>query len=383
MERHWGVIVIGLGGMGSAACVELARRGVRVLGLEQHAAAHDRGSSHGETRIIRQCYFEHPDYVPLLLRAYELWGRLEQDSGRRLYRQTGLLISGTPDGEAVAGARDAARKHGLPLHDLSAAEVAQRFPWFRSPEGHAAVFEERAGYLAVEECVRAHWQVARAAGAELREREPVVDWQATDSGVVVRTAQGTYEADRLIIAAGAWSGPLLRDLDVTLRVVRKVSGWFPIAGPMVHPDTACPTYYFELDDGAFYGFPSLDGATIKVAEHSGGEPVADPATVDRTVRPDDVASLQRFLSRVVPEAATTPARTSVCLYTLSADHHFVIDRHPAHSRVVFAAGFSGHGFKFCPVIGEVLADLALNGATALPIGFLGLSRFESGGELPL
>ncbi len=179
------------------------------------------------------------------------------------------------------------------------------------------VFEERAGYLTVEECVRAHWQVACAAGAELREQEPVVDWQATDSGVVVRTAKGTYEAARLIVAAGAWSGPLLRDLDVTLRVVRKVSGWFPVSGSMVRSGECLSDLLFRARRSAFYGFPSLEGVTIKAAEHSGGEPVADPATVDRTVRPADAASLQRFPTRAILEAATTPARTSVCPYIAS------------------------------------------------------------------
>lgn len=362
--------------MGSAACAALARRGLRVLGLEQHQAGHDRGSSHGETRIIRQCYFEHPDYVPLLLVAYQLWHELERSAGRQLYFPVGLLISGRPEGEAVSGARRAAALHQLALEDLSPVETARRYPVFRVPESYAAVFERDAGYLLVEECVRAQWGVACASGAELHDEEPVLEWRAEGSHVVVRTARGEHIADRLVITAGAWAGALLRDLRLPLTVSRKVAAWFPAPAIRTAPDSRMPAFYFEQDAGAFYGFPSLDGRTIKVAEHTGVEPLPDPSTVDRTVRDTELTRVRRFLTDVMPEVGTTAERTSVCLYTLSPDQHFIIDRHPEHANVVFAAGFSGHGFKFCPVVGEALADLAINGSTDLPIGFLGLQRLH-------
>jgi sarcosine oxidase len=372
----WDCVVIGVGGMGSAACAELARRGVRVLGLEQHAAAHDRGSSHGESRIIRQCYFEHPDYVPLLLRAYDQWRRLESESGRALYYETGLLISGTSDGEAIRGARLAADQHRLSLDDLTPAEVARRFPIFRPLADHVQVFERNAGYLLVEECVRAHWEIARKNGATLLEDEPVLDWTPAGSQVVVRTSRREIRTDKLVITAGAWTTQLLQSLKLPLRVVRKVSGWFPMTTAGVARSAGMPTWYFELPGAAFYGFPPLDDRTIKAAEHTGGQPVGDPSTLDREVRPTDLTSLETFVSAVLPDASSQPEKTSVCMYTLSPDHHFLIDRHPEHPQVVFAAGFSGHGFKFCPVIGEALADLATSGRTDLPIDFLSLRRLS-------
>lgn len=382
MSQHWDCIVIGVGGMGSAACAELARRGLRVLGLEQHQQAHDRGSSHGESRIIRQCYFEHPNYVPLLLRAYEHWSRLERDCGRQLYFPVGLLIAGLPDGEAVRGARLAAQQHRLALEDLALDEVARRFPVFRLPESHAAVYEPNAGYLLAEDCVRAHWAGARAAGAELREDEPVRSWEVRDGRVAVRTERGEHVADRLVITAGAWAGQILRELQLPLTVVRKVAGWFPAPAELTTPGSRMPTFYVEQGDRAFYGFPSLDGRTVKSAEHSGAVPVADPSTVSRAVSPGDLLPLQTFLGDVLPGVSSIPERTSVCMYTLSPDHHFLIDRHPEHPQVAFAAGFSGHGFKFCPVVGEALADLAVAGQTELPIGFLGLHRLIGRGGTP-
>jgi len=360
--------------MGSAAALELARRGLRVLGLEQHSAAHDRGSSHGESRIIRQCYFEHPDYVPLLLRAYEQWNRLEDEAGRQLYFPVGLLISGRPEGEAVSGARLAANRHGLALEDCSRAEAVRRFPVFRLPADQAAVFEPNAGYLLVEDCVRAQWAAARASGAELRENEPVRSWSVENSRVVVRTERTEHRADRLVITAGAWAGQVLADLRLPLSVARKVAGWFPAPAAATGPGSGMPAFYVEREEGAFYGFPSLDRRTIKAAEHTGAEPVADPVAVDRNVSSADLARVQAFLREVLPGVSPIPDRTSVCLYTLSPDHHFVIDRHPGHPQVVFAAGFSGHGFKFCPVVGEALADLAIAGRTDLPVAFLGLHR---------
>lgn len=376
MSERWDSIVIGLGGMGSAAALELARRGQRVLGLEQHHAGHDRGSSHGESRIIRQCYFEHPDYVPLLLRAYDGWHRLEQEVARQLYFPVGLLISGPPEGEAVSGARLAASQHGLTLEELSLAEAARRFPIFHLPADQAAVFEPNAGYLLVDDCVEAQWTAARAAGADLRETEPVRSWNAEGDHVLVRTDRAEYRAERLVITAGAWAGQVLADLKLPLTVARKVVAWFPAPAAQAGPESRMPTFYVEQPEGAFYGFPSLDSRTIKVAEHTGADSVSDPAAVNRTVSAADLVRIEAFLRQTLPGVSTAVDRSSVCLYTLSPDHHFLIDRHPAHPQVVFAAGFSGHGFKFCPVVGEALADLALEGQTDLPIGFLGLQRLR-------
>ena len=373
-RSEFDAIVLGVGGMGSATCLELARRGARVLGLDQFPLVHDRGSSHGESRIIRRAYFEHPDYVPLLHRAYELWHELESATGRDLLRPTGLVLSGPADGETIQGARLSAKQHGLELINLTWQEAQQRFPGFVFPADHDVAFEPGAGTLLVEECVNAHIDEAVRHGATICGSEPVLEWSSNGTTVSVRTITRTYRAKSLIVTAGAWANDFLHDLGLPLKVVRKFVGWFPCHSVEFQVQRGCPTYFFELPHGTFYGFPSLDGTTIKVAEHSGGQTVLDPSSVDRTCLPSDLTRLQSFLTSHLPGVELNPTRHSVCLYTLTPDQHFVIDIHPTWKNVAFAAGFSGHGFKFCPVVGEVLADLVQRGKASLPIEFLALAR---------
>lgn len=376
MSAHYDCIVLGLGGMGSAALDRLARRGVRVLGIEQFAAAHDRGSSHGESRMIRRAYFEHPDYVPLVDRAFQHWYELEAESGRRLYRRTGLVVSGPHGGPTVGGTREAAARHGLAIAEVSPKEWNGRFPQFRFAETDTVLFEEDCGFLFVEECVRAQLDRAVAAGADARFNEVVRHWTAAAGRVHVLTDRGEYTADRLVVSAGAWAGRLLSDLKLRLRVLRKVQFWFPVASEWTALHTDSPAFLIELPEGGFYGFPSIDGRTVKVAEHTGGRQVADPAALNRDVDERDLMPVSGFLEHCLPHVRTVPERHSVCMYTMSMDGHFVVDRHPLHQNVVVAAGFSGHGFKFAPVIGEALADLALTGDTELPIGFLRMGRLS-------
>ncbi len=367
-------IVIGIGGMGSAACVELARRGVNVLGIEQFRLGHDRGSSHGESRIIRKAYFEHPDYVPLLHRAYELWNKLEKDTGRNLFRPTGLVLSGPADGETIQGARLSAKQHGLELQNFTAVEASKRFPGFVFPADHDVAFEPGAGTLLVDDCVRAQIDEAIRMGATIVDNEKVVDWSSDGQSVSVKTDRNEYHAKSLIVTGGAWASECLRSLGLPLNVVRKFVGWFPCDSANFLENRGCPTFYFEMPHGTFYGFPSFDGTMVKVAEHSGGEPVDDPLTVDRECHPSDFIRLNSFLTQCLPEVNPGPVRHSICLYTRTPDQHFVIDLHPEWKNVAFAAGFSGHGFKFCPVVGEVLADLIQQGETSLPIEFLSRKR---------
>jgi sarcosine oxidase len=376
MAEHFDAIVIGLGGFGGAAFDQLARRGLNVVGIEQFGVAHNRGSSHGETRIIRKAYFEHPDYVPLLLRAYDQWSDLERDFGRRVLHQVGLMIAGRPDGEAVAGARLARQLHGVPLEDVSRQDAGHRFPGFRIPEEFDVVFEPDAGFLEVENCVRAQVQRGVRAGGFARTNETVRRWSSDGATVRVETERGEYLAERAVIAAGAWAGAVLRDLRLPLEVKRKPVVWWPVRSNVYEVSRGAPTFYFEQGAQAFYGFPSTDGVTLKLAEHTGGDMVDNPATVDRALRDDDIRPLTAFIRERMPEVDDRPVRHSVCLYTLTPDRHFVVDQHPLYGNVAIAAGFSGHGFKFTPVIGEALADLVIDGETRLPIGFLGLNRFE-------
>jgi sarcosine oxidase len=373
-DRAYDCIVLGTGGVGSAALYHLARRGARALGLDRFPPGHDRGSSHGDTRIIRLAYFEHPDYVPLLKRAYELWAELEARSEKKLYHEVGLLQAGPVDGQVVAGVRDSAKRHGLSVEDLTPGEVEARWPGFRVPHSHDAVYEKRAGFLLVEECVRTHCEEAVRAGAEIRTGESVLRFEARGSGVTVITDRGSYQAGRLLITAGPWAPGLLAGTGLHLRVVRKPLLWYRTRSTVYRADAGGPCFLFETPAGIYYGFPEIDASGLKVAEHTGGKPVADPLQVDRSVGAEDRAPVERFLASYMPQVSSDLVKHAVCLYTLSPDENFVIDRHPAHPKVAFAAGLSGHGFKFTSVLGETLAQLALDGRAALPIEFLSLGR---------
>jgi monomeric sarcosine oxidase len=268
-----------------------------------------------------------------------------------------------------------ASDHDLSVDELSAKQVDQRWPGFSIPNQLVGVFEPAAGYLLVEDCVRAHLDAARDVGADLLTETEVQGWTASDCEVRVQTSSGEFSAQRLIITAGSWTGTLLRELRVSLTVRRKSLFWFATDATHYNVAAGFPVFLFELRDDIFYGFPNIDARGVKVAEHTGGRSVEDPLTVDRSVDADEQRRLIDFLSWHLPGVSSTVAHHTVCLYTMSLDESFIVDRHPQHANVVFAAGLSGHGFKFVPVLGRALAELALDGGTELPIGFLSLSRF--------
>lgn len=376
MATTFDAIVLGVGGMGSAAAFELARRGRRVLGLEQFPPAHTRGSSHGHTRIIRQAYAEHPDYVPLAVRAYQRWYDLEQRTGRHLFTTCPCLTFGPPGSELVEGVKESSRRHSLPVDVLSAADIARRFPAYRVPPDWSATLEPTAGFLYVEDCVRAHIDAAVEAGAEIHGEEPAREWKAVAGGVEVTTDRGTYHAAKLVVTAGAWATKLLADIGVPLVVMRQVLCWFDVAE---HLDQfrrdVFPIFIADTRPDAFYGLPAIDRFGLKVARHYGAPALASPDGVDWTPHPDDAPPVRAFLERHIPLAAGRLTKSQVCMYTLTPDKHFVIDRHPHHPNVAVACGFSGHGFKFASAVGEVLADLADDGRSRLPVGFLAAGRF--------
>ena len=367
-------LVLGVGGVGSAALFHLARRGARVLGIDRFPPGHDRGSSHGKTRMIRQAYFEHPDYVPLVQRSFALWHELEQLAEETLYHQVGLLQVGPPKGEVLSGVRASARLHGLPIETFSAREAITRFPGFRVPNDYEALFETRAGYLFVERCITAQVEQATRLGAELHTGETIRAWRAEGAGVVVETDRTTYHADRLILAAGAWAGQLLGNLGIPLEVRRKPLYWWQTRGDAYRADQGCPGFLYDLPQGCFYGFPQIDSCGVKVAEHTGGAVIQDPLAVDREIDPVDQQRVARFVDDYLSEATSHCTDHAVCMYTMTPDAHFVVDRHPVFPQVVFAAGLSGHGFKFTCVLGQALSQLALDGRTDLPIKFLSASR---------
>ena len=373
------VIVAGLGGMGSAAASELAGRGKMVLGLERFSPAHDRGSSHGRSRIIRQAYFEGAAYVPLLLRAYELWEKLERETGQELMTLTGGLMIGREDGDLVSGSVASADAHDLPYELLDVNEIRRRFPAFAPGPDTVALYEERAGFVRPEETVKAHLDLAGSSGADLRFEEPVLSWEATDGGVRVETPESVYEAERLVISPGAWAPRLLASLGIPLEVTRQVMFWFePTNGPGPFLPTHFPIFIWEPDDGnMFYGFPAQDDDRgVKAAFFRAGGSPTDPETIDREVREVEADFLRGYLAEHVPELAGRCLEARACMYTNTPDEHFVISLHPGHPQVAVACGFSGHGYKFCSVVGEILADLATEGSTPHPIDLFSPARLD-------
>lgn len=371
------VIVVGVGGMGSATAWHLARRGCRVLGLEQFNIPHDLGSSHGQTRIIRLAYSEHPSYVPLLRRAYALWREIEDRAGERLLHITGALDAGPADDWVFQGSKTSCEAHGLPHEILTGAEVNRRFPGYQLPEDIMAVFQTDGGYLLPERCIVAHVEAAQEAGAEIRACEPVLDWKSNGGGVTVETSKSTYTADRLVITAGGWIGKVVKMLDRVVQPERQVLGWFqPLRRDLFLPDRF-PVFNLQVAEGRYYGLPvhGVPGFKIGRYHHLGEE--VDMDGIDRSTHPRDEAALREFAERYFPDGAGSAMSLQVCAFTNTADGHFILDAHPAYPNVYVASPCSGHGFKFCSVIGEVMADLATTGKTSHDIALHGLARLDS------
>ena len=369
------VAVIGLGATGSAALHQLAKRGLRVVGFEQFAPGHDRGSSHGETRIIRLGYFEHPSYVPLVRAAIPLWRALERESGQALLHVTGILEMGAPDGTLVAGTLRAAQAHGLAHEVLDAANVMGRFPAFRLPPHFVGVFQPEGGILAAELAIQAQLALAAAAGAEVRTNETVRAIEPTAAGVRVITERDAIDAGQVVVAAGPWVKQLLPDLSVPLRVTRQVVGWFEPAEAALLARERCPVYLIENDAGVFYGFPAGPKPGVKFAKHHHGDETVDPAGPARPVDDADVALLRAALAAHVPAANGRLVEAQTCRYTMTPDGDFILDRLPGAPAILVASPCSGHGFKFAPVIGDILADLATRGATRHDTSRFRLARF--------
>jgi sarcosine oxidase len=374
MNHNFDVIVLGVGGMGSAVCYELARRGRRVLGLEQFPLVHSRGSSHGHTRIIRTAYAEHPGYVPLVRRAFERWYELEQVTGRHLLTECRCLNVGPPGSEHVAGVRASVREHHLGGIQVSGDEITQFFPAFRFPSEYIGILEQAAGFLYVEECVRAHIDAAVSLGAEIHAEEPVRDWKVVGDGVEVTTENATYRAAKLVVTAGAWATRLLADIGVPLAVMRQTLLWFDVGSRAAEFRRGkFPIFIADVPGGVFYGLPAIDTRGLKVARHYNAPELPNPDGVNWEITEEDVAAMRPLIDAYIPGLGAFTAG-QVCMYTVTPDRHFVIDVHPADPRVSVACGFSGHGFKFASAVGEVLADLAETGATKHDIALFSVSR---------
>ncbi len=378
----WDVIVLGLGGVGSATIRHLASRGTRVLGLEQYSPAHSHGSSHGQTRIIRQAYFEHPAYVPLLRRAYQLWEQLEQDSEQPLLQRCGLVEMGPSNGVVIPGVLKSATEYDLPIERLTAREVSGRWPGIACASDWDVVVETNAGFLRVESCVEAHLQLAERDGAECHFGVAAVEWTIDGAGVTVMTTEGPHHASRLIIAGGAWSVGLLRSLEIKLRVLRKHLYWFEPGRLGVALEDGYPCFFHETATGFYYGFPAIDQRGVKVARHSGGQPITGPDSTPRPVELDeeDLRLVEQYVVQCLPGARTRLLGRSGCYYTNTPDEHFIIDHHPQYPQVTIVAGLSGHGFKFTSVLGEIACHLALGESPEQDISLFRMDRPAVRGE---
>ncbi len=376
MPDSYDAIVIGVGGMGSAALLHLAQRHARVLGLEQFQIPHELGSSHGLTRIIRLAYWEHPAYVPLLRRAYALWRELEQSAGEPLLVTTGSVDAGTPDGRPIRGALEACQRFDLPYELLAGSTVRQRFPGYRLPDQFVALFQPDGGFLLSERCIVAHANAAVRLGATVHTNERVIDWEALGDGVLVRTDRSTYTTRRLVITAGPWAAKIVPALIPMVNVERQVVMWTTPRRPDYFLPETFPVFYLHGDDGSFYGFPVFRDLGFKIGRYHHLQEIVDPDRMDRACHAEDERVLRDGVRRYFPDADGPVNLLKACLFTNTADEHFIIDTLSETPRVVVAAGFSGHGYKFCSVVGEILAGLALDGSTGHDISLFALERLR-------
>ena len=368
-SKHFNVIVVGVGGMGSATCYELAKRGKRVLGLEKYDVPHDLGSSHGYTRIIRLAYYEHPSYVMLLRRAYELWAEIERKSQEKLLHITGSIDAGPADSWVFKGSLQSCIEHDLPHEVLTGKELADRFPGYQLPFATLALYQPQGGFLAPERCTVAYVEAAQALGAEIHGREEVLAWEPLGEGVRVITNRATYEADRLVITAGSWNANMVPFLNGLAVPERQVLAWLQPERPELFTSERFPVFNLLVDEGRYYGFPIHSVPGFKFGKYHHFEETGRPEQLHFEPTHDDEEMLREFAARYFPLGAGPTMTLKACMFTNSPDNHFIIDLHPQYPQVSFAAGFSGHGYKFASVTGEIMADLA--------------ERFESRHEISL
>lgn len=376
MTTEYDVIVLGVGGMGSATLDHVARRGLDVLGIERYDVPHAKGSSHGVTRIIRMQQYKDPVYVPLVRRALDRWQDLDDWYGETLLRQVGSVDVGPPESELLVGSKRSCAVHGIDHEVLSGRALHERFPGYDLPDDYEAVLQADGGFLHAEQCTVAHVERAHAHGATVRARERVTDWRTSASGVRVTTDRGEYAAETLVVTAGAWTGQLLPSLDPLLQPERQVLGWFQPAAPRHFEPERFPVFVAEVPDGHYYGFPVYHVPGFKLGKFHHFEETGSPEELAAEPTRADEEALREFAAEYLSEGAGPTMRLSTCMFTNTPDEDFLLDVHPDHENVVVGAGFSGHGFKFAPVVGEILADLAVDGATELDVEPFRIGRFE-------
>ena len=378
------VIIIGVGSMGSATCYYLSKRGYKVLGLEQFDISHEFGSHAGQSRIIRKAYFEHPDYVPLLEKAYKNWKEFEEKIGEQLYFKTGLLYAGRSNNEMIKGVKQSAALYNIELEKLNVPAATNRFSQFKLPENFDVLFEPEAGFITPEKAIRLYASQARKNNATIFSNEKVIEWKKDGGNIIVTTDKSAYQCNKLIITAGAWAGKVIPGFVDKIKVTRQFVAWIKTRDQKQFELNNFPCWMVADDEkhGCYYGFPLLDTKKfgeptgLKLAHHYPNN-ITDPDKVNRETTEDDIENLKYCLNKYLPGVFESVLSTKICLYANSPDENFIIDKLPGYEEnVSIACGFSGHGFKFASVVGEILADLAIDGKTSLPIGFLNAKRFD-------
>lgn len=382
-QRTFDVIVLGVGSMGSATCYYLAKQGYNVLGLEQFDIPHELGSHAGQSRIIRKAYFEHPDYVPLLQRAYQNWKSLEEETETQIYHKTGLLYFGKSDHALIKGLRESAQKYSIEVKDLSSQQVDAQFPQFTIPDNYDSLVEPDAGFVTPERSILLYTERALQNGAVIHTKEKTLEWKKAGNTITVKTDKGTYQCNKLIITAGPWTGEMIPNLSKNLKVTRQMTAWVKPKkwSSFELGDFPCWTIADDERPGIYYGFPIMPTAKfggpvgLKLAHHYHDD-VSTPDTISRVPTAEDESNLIYALNKFIPDGYESTHVMKTCIYTNTPDENFILDFVPGYEKdVVVATGFSGHGFKFSSVVGEIMADLAMKGTTTQPIGFLNFNRF--------
>jgi len=380
--QKYDVIVVGIGSMGASTCYSLAKRGFNVLGLEQFKIVHEKGSHAGQTRILRKAYFEHANYVPLLETSYKLWEELEQKTGQKLFHKTGLFYAGPKQHELLEGVKLSAKKYNIVLKTLNKKECLAQFPTFKFKENYEYLFEPNAGYVEPEKVISIYVELAKSKGAVLLENELVESWNEANNLITVKTKNNTFIAQKIIFTSGGFTQKLLPYKSHKLIPRRQITCWFEPKIPLSFTNENFPCFIYTTSKvpGSFYGFPMVsagrdsDKMGVKVGYHFPGESI-DPYNLNDFESEKHSKLIKEFMQDFIPDGYKSSFATKACIYTYSEDDHFIIENHKTYKNVSVACGFSGHGFKFTPLVGEILADLCIDGKTNHPIGFLSSDRF--------
>jgi sarcosine oxidase len=376
------VIVIGMGSMGSAACYYLPKKGLNVLGIEQYDIVHDRGSHSGQTRIIRKAYFEHPNYVPLLERAYRNWAEIERISGKDIYYPAGLLYLGREEGELFSGLRLSASQYGIPLEDAKNEEIKSRYPAIQIPQEHVAIIEKDAGFLHVDAAISSYVQAAKQCGVDILTHCTVDQWKKIHGGYELAANGSVYRARKIIFCCGAWTNQILKEYTLPLKVSLQTLHWVEMKNIERFQMENFPCWVAEADNtpGVFYGFPAMDNKTgffsgFKIAHHHPGLASCPETEINHAFVAACEENVRGFLAQYFPGQYVSMLHTKTCYYTNTPNHHFIIDYLPGFDEdLIIAAGFSGHGFKFVSAVGEILASMATGEDCSGEIGWLAIPK---------